>query len=298
MMSTIFTGSAVALVAPMHEDGSLDYKAYEVLCKKMIDNNVQALVVNGTTGEASTLKTAEELELIRIAKKVANGKAKIIAGTGSNETEYAVKATLHAQNEGVDAALIVTPYYNKTSQQGLLEHYLYIADNTNVPIILYNVPSRTGMTISVDVVAKLAKHPRIVGIKDATGDIGYTMQILAKTRGEDFAVYSGNDDNILPFMAAGGKGIISVVSNVYPREVELLTQLILKGDLDQARKLAYDLVDVSAYMFADVNPIMPKAALAKQGICGEALRRPLIPTTEDKKKLLYDAMDAFEALGY
>lgn len=297
-MSKIFTGSATALVAPMHEDGSLDYKAFEILCKKMVDNNVQALVVNGTTGEASTLKTAEELELIRIAKKVANGKAKIIAGTGSNETEYALKATLHAQNEGVDAVLIVTPYYNKTSQQGLLEHYLYIADHCNVPIILYNVPSRTGMSISVDVVTKLAKHPRIVGIKDATGDIGYTMKILAKTKDEDFAIYSGNDDNILPFVAAGGSGVISVLSNIYPRETEMLVQYALHGQLQEARNLAYDLVDVSTYLFADVNPIMPKAALARQGICKETLRRPLICASEDKKKLLFDAMEAFETKGH
>lgn len=296
---SLFEGSATALVTPMNEDYSVNYDEYRVLVQKCVDAGVPAIVVNGTTGEASTLTIEEEHHLIKIALEIAKGKCKVIAGTGSNDTLYALKQSQEVEALGVDGLLIVTPYYNKTSQRGLLNHYKMIADNVNIPIILYNVPGRTGMNISEEVVIELAKHKNIVGIKDATANMSYAMKILTLTQDiEDFEVYSGNDDIILPMMAAGAKGVISVVSNVYPRETELLCRYILDGKMEEARQLAYDLSDVNIQLFSDVNPINVKAALAKQGICQETLRLPLIPTTEDKKQKLYDAMEAFEKKGY
>lgn len=295
----LFEGSATALVTPMNDDFSINYDEYRTLVQKCVDAGVPAIIVNGTTGEASTLTVEEEHQLIKIAVEIAKGKCKVIAGTGSNDTMYALQQSQAVESLGVDGLLIVTPYYNKTSQRGLLNHYLMIADHVNTPIILYNVPGRTGLNISEDVVVELAKHKNIVGIKDATGNISYTAHVLALTKDiEDFAVYSGNDDIILPMMAAGAKGVISVVSNVYPRETQLLCEYILDGKMEEARQLAYDLAEVNIELFSDVNPINVKAALAKQGICKETLRLPLIPTTDDKKEKLYKAMEAFEAKGY
>lgn len=295
----LFEGSATALVAPMNDDYSINYEEFKRLVQKCVDAHVPAIIVNGTTGEASTLTIDEEHNLIRAAMEVAKGKCKIIAGTGSNDTMYALQQSQAVEALGVDGLLIVTPYYNKTSQRGLLNHYKMIADHVNIPIILYNVPGRTGMNISEDVVVELAKHKNIVAIKDATGNMSYAMKLLTLTRDiDDFCVYSGNDDIILPMMAAGAKGVISVVSNVYPRETELLCRYILDGDMGKAQQLAYDLADVNTQLFSDVNPINVKAALAKQGICKETLRLPLIPTTDEKKQKLYNAMEVFEKKGY
>lgn len=295
----LFEGSATALVAPMNDDYSINYEEFKRLVQKCVDAHVPAIIVNGTTGEASTLTIDEEHNLIRAVMEVAKGKCKIIAGTGSNDTMYALQQSQAVEALGVDGLLIVTPYYNKTSQRGLLNHYKMIADHVNIPIILYNVPGRTGMNISEDVVVELAKHKNIVAIKDATGNMSYAMKLLTLTRDiDDFCVYSGNDDIILPMMAAGAKGVISVVSNVYPRETELLCRYILDGDMGKAQQLAYDLADVNTQLFSDVNPINVKAALAKQGICKETLRLPLIPTTDEKKQKLYNAMEVFEKKGY
>lgn len=295
----VFEGSAVALVLPMFDDGSIDYEGFKRQVQRMIDGGVQALLVNGTTGETATITIEEEFELTKIVMDMVKGTdVKVIAGAGSNDTATALKKAIFAKEVGADAILVVTPYYNKTSQRGLIDHYTYLADQVDIPMILYNVPGRTGMNISVDTVLTLAKHKNIVGMKDATDNINYAMEILTHTKDLDFDMYSGCDDNILPFIAAGGKGIISVLSNVYPRETEMFAQACLKGDLELARKMAYDLNDVSKYLFIDVNPIMPKAALAKKGVCSEMVRRPLIPTTDVNKKLLFDAMEEFEKKGY
>lgn len=298
-MKPIFEGSAVALVLPMHDDGNIDYEGFRRQVQRMIDGGVQALLVNGTTGETATITIEEEFELTKIVMEMAKGTGiKVIAGAGSNDTQTALKKAKFAKEVGADAILVVTPYYNKTSQRGLIEHYTYIADQVDIPMILYNVPGRTGMNITVDTVVELAKHKNIVAMKDATDNIAYAMDVLAQTRDLDFDLYSGCDDNILPFIAAGGKGVISVLSNVYPRETEMFTQFVLKGDMKKAQEMAYDLNDVSKYLFIDVNPIMPKAALKKLGVCGEMVRRPLIPTTDSNKKLLFDAMEKFEMKGY
>ena len=299
-MEPIFEGTGVALVLPMFEDGSIDYEGYKRQVQRMIDGGVKALLVNGTTGEPATIDIEDEFELTKITVEMAKGTGvKVIAGAGSNYTAQAIRKAKFNAEAGADANLVVTPYYNKTSQRGLIEHYKAVAAASYLPLIMYNVPGRTGMKISVDTVVELAKVPNIVAMKDATDDIAYAMEVLTRTKDMDFDLYSGCDDNILPFIAAGGKGVISVLSNLYPRETEMFAQAALKGDLELARKMAYDLNDVSKYLFIDVNPIMPKAALKHMGVIeSDMLRQPLIPTTEENKKLLFDAMKEFESKGY
>lgn len=299
-MEPIFEGTGVALVLPMFEDGSIDYEGYKRQVQRMIDGGVKALLVNGTTGEPATIDIEDEFELTKITVEMAKGTGvKVIVGAGSNYTAQAIRKAKFNAEAGADANLVVTPYYNKTSQRGLIEHYKAVAAASNLPLIMYNVPGRTGMKISVDTVVELAKVPNIVAMKDATDDIAYAMEVLTRTKDMDFDLYSGCDDNILPFIAAGGKGVISVLSNLYPRETEMFAQAALKGDLELARKMAYDLNDVSKYLFIDVNPIMPKAALKHMGVIeSDMLRQPLIPTIEENKKLLFDAMKEFESKGY
>lgn len=299
-MEPIFEGTGVALVLPMFEDGSIDYEGYKRQVQRMINGGVKALLVNGTTGEPATIDIEDEFELTKITVEMAKGTGvKVIVGAGSNYTAQAIRKAKFNAEAGADANLVVTPYYNKTSQRGLIEHYKAVAAASDLPLIMYNVPGRTGMKISVDTVVELAKVPNIVAMKDATDDIAYAMEVLTRTKDMDFDLYSGCDDNILPFIAAGGKGVISVLSNLYPRETEMFAQAALKGDLELARKMAYDLNDVSKYLFIDVNPIMPKAALKHMGVIeSDMLRQPLIPTTEENKKLLFDAMKEFESKGY
>lgn len=299
-MEPIFEGTGVALVLPMFEDGSIDYEGYKRQVQRMIDGGVKALLVNGTTGEPATIDIEDEFELTKITVEMAKGTGvKVIVGAGSNYTAQAIRKAKFNAEAGADANLVVTPYYNKTSQRGLIEHYKAVAAASDLPLIMYNVPGRTGMKISVDTVVELAKVPNIVAMKDATDDIAYAMEVLTRTKDMDFDLYSGCDDNILPFIAAGGKGVISVLSNLYPRETEMFAQAALKGDLELARKMAYDLNDVSKYLFIDVNPIMPKAALKHMGVIeSDMLRQPLIPTIEENKKLLFDAMKEFESKGY
>lgn len=299
-MEPIFEGTGVALVLPMFEDGSIDYEGYKRQVQRMIDGGVKALLVNGTTGEPATIDIEDEFELTKITVEMAKGTGvKVIVGAGSNYTAQAIRKAKYNAEAGADANLVVTPYYNKTSQRGLIEHYKAVAAASDLPLIMYNVPGRTGMKISVDTVVELAKVPNIVAMKDATDDIAYAMEVLTRTKDMDFDLYSGCDDNTLPFIAAGGKGVISVLSNLYPRETEMFAQAALKGDLELARKMAYDLNDVSKYLFIDVNPIMPKAALKHMGVIeSDMLRQPLIPTTEENKKLLFDAMKEFESKGY
>lgn len=299
-MEPIFEGTGVALVLPMFEDGSIDYEGYKRQVQRMIDGGVKALLVNGTTGEPATIDIEDEFELTKITVEMAKGTGvKVIVGAGSNYTAQAIRKAKFNAEAGADANLVVTPYYNKTSQRGLIEHYKAVAAASDLPLIMYNVPGRTGMKISVDTVVELAKVPNIVAMKDATDDIAYAMEVLTRTKDMDFDLYSGCDDNILPFIAAGGKGVISVLSNLYPRETEMFAQAALKGDLELARKMAYDLNDVSKYLFIDVNPIMPKAALKHMGVIeSDMLRQPLIPTPEENKKLLFDAMKEFESKGY
>ena len=297
MKKILFKGCGTAISTPFDENG-VNLKEFERLIEDQIQNKVDAIIVCGTTGESSTMTTEEKRLAIECAVKTSNGRVPIIAGTGGNNTKQVIENSKLAESLGVDGLLIVTPYYNKTSQRGLIDHYTYIADRVDIPMIIYNVPGRTGMNIAVDTVVELAKHRNIKAMKDATDNIAYAMDVLTHTKDLDFDMYSGCDDNILPFIAAGGKGVISVLSKLYPRKTEKFAQAVLHGDMDLARQMAYDFNDVSKYLFIDVNPIMPKAALKKMGVCGEMVRRPLIPTTEKNKQLLFDAMERFEKKGY
>lgn len=297
-MKELFVGSAVALVTPMNLDGSINYEQYEQLIEKMISNGVQALVVNGTTAETPTLTSDELQELIKRAVNVNQKRVPIIVGTGSNDTQKALKQSLIAKELGADACLIVTPYYNKTSQRGLIEHFTYLANHIGLPIILYNIPGRTGININVETVMELAKHEMIIGMKEASGNMAYAIDVMNKTKDMDFALYSGEDNIILPFIAAGGKGVISVLSNVYPRECQMLCEYTLNNELDKARQLSADLNDICFGLFLDVNPICVKAALNRQGMCEEVLRLPLVKTTDEIKEKLFNAMTIFESKGY
>ena len=270
---TVFTGAATALITPLTEDG-IDYVAFEKLINWQIDEGINALVVAGTTGEASTLSDDEHRDAIAFAAKVAAGRVPVIAGTGSNDTEYALDLTRCACEAGADAVLSVTPYYNKATQKGLYQMYTRIADESTVPVILYNVPSRTGVNIAPKTYEALAEHPNIVGIKEANGDISKIVETMARVRGR-LDLYSGNDDQIVPLMALGGKGVISVLSNVMPRETVELCNRFFRGDIAGAAELQcryHRLIDA---LFSEVNPIPVKAAMAAMGFCKNSVRLPL-----------------------
>jgi len=290
MKQTIFKGAATALVTPMNEDGSVNFKRLENLVEEQITAGIDALVICGTTGEKSTLRYDEHLKVIEVAAKTCNKRVPIIAGTGSNDTVYSVELCRDAESVGADAFLMVAPYYNKTSQAGLVAHYNYIADRVNKPIILYNVPSRTGVAIKPETYKELAKHQNIVAVKEANGD----LSAIAKTRylcGDDLAIYSGNDDQIVPVMSLGGLGVISVLSNVLPYETHLLCHEYLNGNTAKAQEMQIKYTGLIDALFCDVNPIPVKTAMNLAGMNVGPLRLPLYPMNESnlnylKEKLL------------
>ena len=285
---TVFTGAATALITPLTEDG-IDYVAFERLINWQIEEGINALVVAGTTGEASTLSDDEHRDAIAFASKITAGRVPVIAGTGSNDTEYALDLTRCACKAGADAVLAVTPYYNKATQKGLYQMYTRLADESTVPVILYNVPSRTGVNIAPKTYEALAEHPNIVGIKEANGDISKIVETMARVRGR-LDLYSGNDDQIVPLMALGGKGVISVLSNVLPRETVELCDRFFRGDIAGAAEMQcryHRLIDA---LFSEVNPIPVKAAMAAMGYCEDYLRLPLTPMEDATRANLLDAM--------
>ncbi len=294
----LFKGLAPAVIAPMKADGSLDLDAFDRLIHFLVDNGSQALVINGTTGESPTLTAEEKVTLIEHAVKIANHRVPIIAGTGTNNTAASIKASQEAKAAGADGLLLVTPYYNKASQKSLKAHFEAIVNAVELPAILYNVPGRTGMTIAVDTLVELAKHPYIVGIKDATGNTAYTMEVLAKTQDLDFVVYSGEDGLILPMLASGVMGVISVIGNVFPKATQHLCELIFNQQLEEARKVAYDLVKMNQLLFADVNPIPVKACMAHLGYGDNVLRLPLMKADQALEEKLYACMDELVKKGY
>ena len=294
----LFKGLAPAVIAPMKADGSLDLDAFDRLIHFLVDNGSQALVINGTTGESPTLTAEEKVTLIEHAVKIANHRVPIIAGTGTNNTAASIKASQEAKAAGADGLLLVTPYYNKASQKSLKAHFEAIVNAVELPAILYNVPGRTGMTIAVDTLVELAKHPYIVGIKDATGNTAYTMEVLAKTQDLDFVVYSGEDGLILPMLASGVMGIISVIGNVFPKATQHLCELIFNQQLEEARKVAYDLAKMNQLLFADVNPIPVKACMAHLGYGDNVLRLPLMKADQALEEKLYACMDELVKKGY
>ncbi len=273
MKNTIFTGAAVAIVTPMNADGSINYNVFADLIEEQIAGGTDAIVVCGTTGEASTMTDEEHIEAIRFTVEKVAKRVPVIAGTGSNDTGYAIELSKQAEAVGADALLQVTPYYNKTSQRGLVAHFTAIADAVNIPIILYNVPSRTGMTISVDTYVELAKHPNIVATKEASGNFSLIAEIAAKT---DLDIYSGNDDQVLGVLAFGGKGVISVSSNVIPKEKHDMVTLYMNGEREKALELQNKYLDMENAMFIDVNPIPVKEAMNLMGKNVGECRLPLV----------------------
>ncbi len=288
MKKTVFEGIATALITPITEQG-VDYEAFKKLIDWQINEGVNALVVAGTTGEASTFGDDEHREVIDFAVKYVNGRVPVIAGTGSNDTNYALDLTRCACESGADAVLVVTPYYNKATQKGLIKMFTAIADASTVPVILYDVPSRTGVAIAPETVAVLAEHPNIVALKAASGDISKIAK-TAQLCGDKIDIYSGNDDQIIPVMSIGGKGCISVLSNLLPRETVKMSETFFSGDVKAAAKMQLDFIPLVDALFSEVNPIPVKAAMAKMGFCEDYLRLPLTPMEDNTRAVLYEEM--------
>lgn len=289
MKKRIFTGAATALVTPMNSDGSVNFGRLKTLVNEQIEGGIDALVICGTTGEKSTLRYDEHLKVIEESVKSANGRVPIIAGTGSNDTVYSVELCNDAESVGADAFLMVTPYYNKTSQTGLTAHYNYIADRVNKPIILYNVPSRTGVNIKPETYKELSKHQNIVATKEASGDLSLVAQIKYLC-GDDLDVYSGNDDQTIPMLSLGGIGVISVLSNIAPKVMHDICELYFKGDIKTARDLQLKYTGLMNAMFCDVNPIPVKEAMNMLGLDAGPCRMPLYPTSQANKKLIKEKL--------
>lgn len=288
MKKAPFTGSAVAIVTPLNENG-IDYEAYDRLIEFQIANSTDAIVVAGTTGEASTLTDDEHVEIIRYTVEKVAGRVPVIAGTGSNDTAYAIELSKAAEKAGADALLLVTPYYNKTSQRGLYQHFKLNADAVNIPVILYNVPGRTGMNISVDTCKKLSEVENIVAIKEASGDIGLAAKIAAAC-GDNLYLYSGNDDMITPMLSLGGKGVISVLANVCPKETHDICASYFEGDVKKSAALQLEYLDLVDALFCEVNPIPVKTALNMMGFEVGEFRLPLYEMADNNKETLRKAL--------
>lgn len=288
----IFTGCGVAIVTPFLEDGSVDFESFRNLIEWQIAEGIDSIVVCGTTGEASTLDDHEHVETIRFCVDTVNGRVPVIGGAGSNDTRHGINLAREIEKTGVDALLLVTPYYNKCSQEGLIQHYTTTADAVNIPCLLYSVPGRTGVNIEPSTVAALAAHPRIVGIKEASGNIAQVAEI-ARLVPKDFAIYSGNDDMVVPLMSLGGLGFISVIANVAPRDSVRMSRSFLNGEIFTARRLQLDMKALIDAMFADVNPIPVKVALALMGRCQLAYRLPLCPPNQQVSDRIQREMSAY-----
>lgn len=288
MKDPVFTGAATAVVTPFR-DGAIDFSALERILAQQLEADIQAIVVCGTTGEASTLTPEERTLLISRTVAFCGGRCKVIAGVGTNCTEQSVRYAKQAEKCGADALLAVTPYYNKCSQEGLAVHYFTIANATSLPLIVYNVPSRTGVNLSAETCARLSRHPRINGVKEASGNISQVAHIRALCA-DELNLWSGNDDQITATMALGGKGVISVLSNVRPHAAVRIAECCLNGDFTQAARLQCAYLPLIDALFSDVNPIAVKAALEELGLCSQELRLPLTPLCEEKRAALRTAL--------
>ena len=285
---SIFQGVATALITPLTKDG-VDYDAFKKLIEWQIDAGIDALVICGTTGESSTLTDEEHRAVLKFAIDTVAGRIPMIAGTGSNDTAYAIELTKYAAEIGYNGALLVTPYYNKTTQAGLVAMFTAIADACDIPVILYNVPSRTGVSIEPETYAALADHPNIYAIKEANGNISKIVETAALV-GDKLDIYSGNDDQIVPIMACGGKGVISVLSNVVPTETVAICKKFFAGDVAGAMELQKKYLALTNALFSEVNPIPVKAAMAALGFCEDYLRLPLVPMSDGKREKLLACM--------
>ncbi len=273
MKETIFKGAAVAVITPFTEEG-INFEELGRILEDQIKGGTDAIVITGTTGESAAMSDEEHRAAIKYAVDKVNKRIPVIAGTGSNETSYAIELSKYAEKVGADGLLVVTPYYNKCTQNGLIRHYNMIADSVSIPLILYDVPSRTGVGIKTDTYVELAKHPRIVAVKEASGDLSAILR-LRHACGDELAVYSGNDDQILPILSLGGKGVISVLSNVAPKDTHVICQLFFDGKLEAASKLQLDYTDLIDALFCEVNPIPVKTAMNLMGYQAGPLRMPL-----------------------
>ena len=285
MKKPVFEGMASAIITPLNEKG-IDFELFAKLVEWQIAEGIDGIVVCGTTGEGSTLTDEEHKAAIEFMVKQVAGRVPVIAGTGSNDTDYAIELTKHACQIGVDGVLTVTPYYNKATQKGLIKSFTQIADASSVPVILYNVPSRTGVNIAPKTVLELSKHPNINAIKEASGDISQIAEI-AHLCGDNINIYSGNDDQVVPIMSLGGKGCISVLSNLLPKEASEMCRLFREGDVKTAAEMQLKYIPLINALFSEVNPIPVKAAMAKMGFCEDYLRLPLTPMEDATRENLY-----------
>jgi len=289
MKTPVFTGANVAIVTPLTENG-VNLEKFGELIEFQIANGIDAITVCGTTGESATLSHEEHCQVIEYSVKKVAGRVPVIAGTGSNDTSYALELSKFAEGVGVDGLLMVTPYYNKTTQRGLVKHYEYVADRVNTPIILYNVPSRTGVSFKADTYAELSKHPNINGIKEASGDFSLVAETLSKC-GDNMFMWSGNDDQVVPLMSLGAVGVISVTANILPGVVAKMCKLCLDGDFKAAAKLQLDYFNISDALFYEVNPIPIKTALKLMGMDNGYLRMPLYEMAPSNVDLLRKALN-------
>jgi len=288
MKKIIFEGCGTAIVTPFTEDG-VNFEEFRKLIEFQIENEVDAIIVCGTTGEASTMTTEEKKETIKFAIDTIAKRTKVIVGTGSNNTKTAIEMSKFAEEAGADGILVVTPYYNKTTQQGLIAHYTEIAKSVKLPIIMYSVPGRTGVNIAPETCKELSKIENIVAIKEASGNISQVAKI-ASLCGEDLAIYSGNDDQIVPILSLGGKGVISVLSNIMPKYTHEMIQKYFKGKTDEATKMQLDVIDLIDALFIEVNPIPAKYALNLMGFDFGIPRLPLVEMSAKNKQLMESVM--------
>lgn len=283
----MFKGAGVAIVTPF-KNGEFDKESYEKLIEFQIENKTQALIVLGTTGEATTISFGEKEEIIRTAVSKVNKRIPVIIGTGSNCTDTAIKSTIQAEELGADGILLVTPYYNKCTNKGMISHFTEVAKSTKLPIILYNVPGRTGVNIPPEVIVEMIKVENIIGVKEASGNISQILEIKRLVP-KDFMIYSGNDDQIIPIYACGGHGVISVASNVIPKEIQEMCEAFMSGNVEGALKLQLDYKKFIDLLFCEVNPIPVKAALHEMKYIENELRLPLTPMEEStRNKLVYE----------
>lgn len=291
---TVFTGAATAIITPFSQ-GVIDYTAFGKLLEDQIEKKIDAIVVAGTTGEAATLTHEEHCECIRFAVEKVAGRVPVIAGTGSNDTAYGIELSRYACEVGADALLLVTPYYNKATPKGLIKNFLETADATDKPIILYNVPSRTGCNISLPVYRELAKHERIVAVKEASGNLSAIAELMDEC-GDALDVYSGNDDQIVPIMSLGGKGVISVLSNLLPKETHDLTQYCLDGNFRDGAAMQLKYLKLINALFCEVNPVPVKTAMAELGFCSEEMRLPLCEMDDANREKLLAIMKSYHLI--
>ena len=285
MKKRIFTGAGVAIITPMHQDGTVNYEKLAWLIEKQISEKTDAILICGTTGESPTLSDKEHVKAIECAVQTANGRVPVIAGAGSNNTARAVELSMEAQQLGADGLLVVTPYYNKASQMGLVRHYTKIADSVSIPVIVYDVPSRTGVQIQPETFLELSKHENIVAVNAASGDISQIASIRALC-GDQLDVYSGNDDQILPVLSLGGIGVLSVLSNILPRQTHDICQYYFDGKIKESTALQLELLDLIHALFIDVNPIAVKEAMNFMGLEVGNCRLPLCELTDQKREVL------------